>query len=77
MKRVKPATKRQMNVLRYIRSFQKKNLYSPSIREIAYAFCVEHNAIAKTIRYLMRRDLLELTPHGRIKFPRGTIVPQP
>lgn len=61
-------TAHQRTVLSYIREFQTKRGYSPSLSDLAVAFGVRSkNAIAKVVNALMRQGQLEKDPKGRIK----------
>lgn len=61
-------TAHQRTTLSYIREFQKKKGYSPSLSDLAEAFGVKSkNAIAKVINALVRGKYLEKDPKGRIK----------
>ncbi len=61
-------TPHQRTVLSYIREFQLKRGYSPSLADLATAFGVKSkNAIAKVVGALTREGHLEKDPKGRIK----------
>ncbi len=61
-------TPHQRTVLNYIREFQSKRGYSPSLADLAIAFGVKSkNAIAKVINALTAAKHLEKDPKGRIK----------
>jgi repressor LexA len=61
-------TSHQRTVLNYIREFQHKRGYSPSLADLALAFGVRSkNAIAKVVSALVREGHLEKDPKGRIK----------
>ena len=61
-------TPHQRTVLNYIREFQVKRGYSPSLADLALAFGVRSkNAIAKVVNALLREKQLEKDPKGRIK----------
>ncbi|MDA1208721.1 MAG: transcriptional repressor LexA [bacterium] len=61
-------TPHQRTVLNYIREFQHKRGYSPSLADLALAFGVRSkNAIAKVVNVLVREKQLEKDPKGRIK----------
>lgn len=61
-------TPHQRTVLNYIREFQMKRGYSPSLADLALAFGVRSkNAIAKVVNVLVREKHLEKDPKGRIK----------
>jgi repressor LexA len=61
-------TPHQRTTLNYIREFQKKKGYSPSLSDLAAAFGVKSkNAIAKVVNALVREHHLEKDPKGRIK----------
>ena len=63
-----PLTPHQRTVLTYIREFQLKRGYSPSLSDLALAFGVRSkNAIAKVIAILVREAHIEKDPNGRIK----------
>ncbi|NOS67549.1 MAG: repressor LexA [Candidatus Peribacteraceae bacterium] len=61
-------TPHQRTVLSYIREFQQKRGYSPSLADLAVAFGVRSkNAVAKVVMVLFRTGHLEKDPKGRIK----------
>jgi len=61
-------TPHQRTVLSYIREFQQKRGYSPSLADLALAFGVRSkNAIAKVVNALFKNGHLEKDPKGRIK----------
>lgn len=61
-------TPHQRTTLNYIREFQRKRGYSPSLSDLAVAFGVKSkNAIAKVVNALVRENYLEKDPKGRIK----------
>jgi len=61
-------TPHQRTVLNYIREFQHKRGYSPSLSDLALAFGVRSkNAVAKVVNALVREGQLEKDPKGRIK----------
>ena len=61
-------TDHQQRVLDYVREFQRKRGYSPSLADLALAFGVRSkNAIAKVVNVLTRERQLEKDPKGRIK----------
>jgi repressor LexA len=61
-------TSHQRTVLSFIREFQHKRGYSPSLADLATAFGVKSkNAIAKVVSVLTREGHLEKDPKGRIK----------
>lgn len=61
-------TPHQRTVLSYIREFQLKRGYSPSLADLAVAFGVRSkNAVAKVVMALSRTGHLEKDPRGRIK----------
>lgn len=61
-------TPHQRTVLSYIREFQHKRGYSPSLADLAIAFGVRSkNAIAKVVNVLTKTKHLEKDPKGRIK----------
>jgi len=61
-------TSHQQTVLNYIKDFQRKRGYSPSLADLALAFGVRSkNAIAKVVNALEREKYLEKDPKGRIK----------
>ncbi|MDB4979030.1 MAG: polymerase [Candidatus Peribacteria bacterium] len=63
-----PLTPHQRTVLSFIREFQSKHGYSPSLADLAIAFGVRSkNAVAKVINVLTREGHLEKDPKGRIK----------
>lgn len=61
-------TDHQKTVLTYIKEFQKKRGYSPSLADLAIAFGVRSkNAVAKVVNVLTRERVIEKDPKGRIK----------
>ncbi|MCF7844600.1 MAG: transcriptional repressor LexA [Kiritimatiellales bacterium] len=61
-------TPHQRTVLNYIREFQGKRGYSPSLSDLALAFGVRSkNAVAKVVNALEREKQIEKDPKGRIK----------
>jgi len=61
-------TSHQRTVLNYIREFQTKRGYSPSLADLALAFGVRSkNAVAKVVNALEREKQIEKDPKGRIK----------
>lgn len=61
-------TAHQRTTLNYIREFQRKRGYSPSLSDLALAFGVRSkNAVAKVVGALVREGYLEKDPKGRIK----------
>jgi SOS regulatory protein LexA len=61
-------TDHQAKVLSYVREFQAKRGYSPSLADLAIAFGVRSkNAIAKVVNVLAREGFIEKDPKGRIK----------
>ncbi len=61
-------TPHQRTALNYIREFQRKRGYSPSLADLAVAFGVRSkNAIAKVVNVLVNQGFLEKDPKGRIK----------
>jgi len=61
-------TPHQRTVLNYIREFQTKRGYSPSLSDLALAFGVRSkNAVAKVVNALAREGQIEKDPKGRIK----------
>lgn len=61
-------TPHQRTTLNYIREFQRKRGYSPSLSDLAIAFGVRSkNAIAKVVNALVKGGFLEKDPKGRIK----------
>lgn len=72
-----PLTPHQRTTLNFIREFQEKRGYSPSLSDLAVAFGVRSkNAIAKVVNALVRGGHLQKDPKGRIKIlereePRG------
>jgi SOS regulatory protein LexA len=61
-------TPHQRTTLNYIREFQRKHGYSPSLSDLAVAFGVRSkNAIAKVVNALVRGGHLHKDPKGRIK----------
>lgn len=61
-------TPHQRTALNYIREFQRKRGYSPSLADLAVAFGVRSkNAIAKVVNVLVNQGFIEKDPKGRIK----------
>lgn len=61
-------TPHQRTVLNYIKEFQTKRGYSPSLSDLALAFGVRSkNAVAKVVNALVREGQIEKDPKGRIK----------
>lgn len=61
-------TPHQRTTLNYIREFQHKRGYSPSLSDLALAFGVRSkNAVAKVVTALVKAGFLEKDPKGRIK----------
>jgi len=61
-------TPHQRTTLNYIREFQRKRGYSPSLSDLAIAFGVRSkNAVAKVVSALVKNGHLEKDPKGRIK----------
>jgi repressor LexA len=61
-------TPHQRTTLNYIREFQKKKGYSPSLSDLAIAFGVRSkNAVAKVVNALVREKVIDKDPKGRIK----------
>ena len=61
-------TAHQRTTLNYIREFQRKRGYSPSLADLAIAFGVRSkNAVAKVVTALVREGYIEKDPKGRIK----------
>lgn len=61
-------TPHQRTVLSFVREFQLKRGYSPSLADLAVAFGVRSkNAVAKVVMVLFRTGHLEKDPKGRIK----------
>lgn len=66
-------TPHQRTVLSFVREFQTKRGYSPSLTDLAVAFGVRSkNAVAKVVRALTKMGFLEKDPRGRIKFTEMT-----
>lgn len=62
-------TPHQRTLLNFVREFQVKRGYSPSLSDLAVAFGVRSkNAVAKVVRALTKTGFLEKDPRGRIKF---------
>jgi len=60
----------QREVGEYIRSFQLRRNYSPSLHDLCVVFgWRSHNSAAKIINRLVEAGAIEKDPHGRIKFP--------
>lgn len=67
-----PLTSHQRTVLSYVRDFQAKHGYSPSLADLAEAFGLRSkNAVAKVVSALVRDGHLEKDPKGRIKIVRN------
>lgn len=63
-----PLTAHQRTTLNFIREFQRKRGYSPSLSDLAIAFGVRSkNAVAKVVNALARERKIEKDPKGRIK----------
>ena len=61
-------TPHQRTTLNYIREFQRKRGYSPSLSDLAIAFGVKSkNAVAKVVNALTKNGYLHKDPKGRIK----------
>lgn len=61
-------TPHQRTTLNFIREFQRKRGYSPSLSDLAVAFGVRSkNAVAKVVSALVKNGYLEKDPKGRIK----------
>jgi DNA polymerase V len=61
-------TPHQRTTLNYIREFQRKRGYSPSLSDLALAFGVKSkNAVAKVVGALVREKYIDKDPKGRIK----------
>jgi len=61
-------TPHQRTVLSFIREFQHKKGYSPSLSDLAIAFGVKSkNAVAKVVNALTKVGHIEKDPKGRIK----------
>lgn len=61
-------TPHQRTTLNYIREFQKKRGYSPSLSDLAVAFGVKSkNAVAKVVNALTKNGYIQKDPKGRIK----------
>ncbi len=70
-------TPHQRTALNYIREFQKKRGYSPSLADLAIAFGVRSkNAIAKVVNALVNQGYLEKDPKGRIKILEDIVHPE-
>ncbi|HLC75984.1 MAG TPA: transcriptional repressor LexA [Candidatus Peribacterales bacterium] len=68
-------TDHQKTVLTFIKDFQRKRGYSPSLADLAIAFGVSSkNAVAKVVNVLEKGGFLEKDPKGRIKIvdPRSS-----
>lgn len=63
-----PLTTHQRTVLSFIREFQEKRGYSPSLSDLACSFGVRSkNAVAKVVNVLVHAGQLSKDPKGRIK----------
>jgi SOS regulatory protein LexA len=61
-------TPHQRTTLNYIREFQRKRGYSPSLSDLAIAFGVRSkNAVAKVVNALVKNGHIHKDPKGRIK----------
>ncbi len=61
-------TPHQRTTLNFIREFQRKRGYSPSLSDLAVAFGVKSkNAVAKVVNALTKNGYLQKDPKGRIK----------
>lgn len=61
-------TPHQRTTLNFVREFQRKRGYSPSLSDLAVAFGVRSkNAVAKVINALVKNGYLSKDPKGRIK----------
>lgn len=61
-------TDHQRTMLNFVREFQHKRGYSPSLSDLAEAFGVKSkNAVAKVVTALVRERHIEKDPKGRIK----------
>ncbi len=61
-------TPHQRTTLNFIREFQRKRGYSPSLSDLAVAFGVKSkNAVAKVVNALVKNGYLQKDPKGRIK----------
>ena len=61
-------TAHQRTMLNYVREFQHKRGYSPSLSDLAVAFGVRSkNAVAKVVSALVKQGHIEKDPKGRIK----------
>jgi repressor LexA len=61
-------TPHQRTTLNYIREFQRKRGYSPSLSDLAVAFGVRSkNAVAKVVNALVKNGYIDKDPKGRIK----------
>lgn len=64
----KSLTDHQRTVLSFIKNFQRKRGYSPSLADLAIGFGVRSkNAVAKVVNVLTREGFIEKDPKGRIK----------
>ncbi len=65
---VTPLTEHQQTVLQYIKEFQQKHGYSPSLSDLASAFGVKSkNAVAKVVNALFKTGHVQKDPKGRLK----------
>ena len=70
-------TPRQMQILTYIRDFQKQNGYSPTMQELADHLGVSKVTVFEHVETLLAKNLLRRAPYkarsleltGRVKFP--------
>ncbi|TSC58365.1 MAG: DNA polymerase V [Candidatus Peregrinibacteria bacterium Greene0416_19] len=68
VKREDTLTSHQRTVLQFIKDFQLKRGYSPSLSDLAVGFGVRSkNAVAKVVNVLSKVGHLEKDPKGRIK----------
>jgi SOS regulatory protein LexA len=65
---IAPLTSHQQKMLEYIKEFQQKHGYSPSLSDLASAFNVKSkNAVAKVVNALFRSGRVQKDPKGRLK----------
>lgn len=81
MPTTKSLTDHQRTVLSFIKNFQRKRGYSPSLADLAIGFGVRSkNAVAKVVNVLTREGFIEKDPKGRIKIidkTTGSSRPEP
>jgi|3_EtaG_2_1085321.scaffolds.fasta_scaffold35436_4 SOS-response transcriptional repressor LexA len=64
-----PLTKRQEEILEYVKKHNKEHGFIPSIRAISLAFGKKNTSFHYTINQLCKKGLLRKTPSGAIFIP--------